>query len=432
MNRILKNARMLRMVSREEGVFEGDIGIQGQRIAFIGEAPEDFKADEIVDVSGMVLLPGLINTHTHMGMSLLRSYADDMALMEWLSEKIWPIEAELTETDVYYGTLLSAIELIRSGCTTFRDMYFYVDAVARATIEAGIRGHLGLGLISNKDPEGKELKETRALHGRWQNAGEGRIRIEVAPHAPYTNSDAYLKEAVALAQSLDVPLHVHLSETASEVETSLRDHGETPIAHAERLGMLTCHTGAAHCVHMREGDIDILARNHVSVLYNPSSNLKLASGFAPVQDFLDAGVNVALGTDGSSSNNNLNMMEEMHLAAMVNKAVTGDPTVLPAYAVLEMATVAGARALGMEAELGTLEAGKYADLIAVDLRKPHLTPMHDVASALVYAASGSDVRHVMCNGAWVMRDYVIETVDEAVLIDQVNAATEALLKRARK
>ena len=426
---LIKNAHILTMTSPKTKPFIGDIGIENDTIAHVGYVPEDFKPDRILDGSNHVALPGLINAHTHMGMSLFRNYADDMPLMAWLSEKIWPTEANLTAEDVYYGTMLSLAELIRCGCTTFRDMYYFVDDVAKATNIAGLRANLGLGLVGVSDSECSLFDEVRQLYKKWHNAADGRIRVEVAPHAPYTCSEDYLKMATELALELDTTLHIHLSESLFEVAQSKENLGKTPVEHCRDLGLFKARTSAAHCVHLDAGDFEILKENNVSVLYNPSSNLKLGNGFAKIQRMVSEGINVAIGTDGASSNNNLNMFEEMHLGALINKGVEGDPTVLPAYKMLELATIGGAKALGIEHLVGTIEIGKKADIILVDMDKAHLAPHHDLIAMLVYSVSGSDVRYVICNGQLILEDYKILTFDESEVIQKTKGHAKRLIER---
>lgn len=429
MKLLIKDAFVLTMTSKDSPVISRDIAIEDGIIVSIGEVPSGFVADKTINGKDHLAMPGLINTHTHMAMSLLRNYADDLPLMEWLSEKIWPIEGHLNGEAVYAGTLLSLIELIRSGVTTYRDMYFYMEDVAKATEKAGLRAVLGMGLVGVTDPEQKLLHQTKTFHQQWHMACEGRIRVEVAPHAPYTCSDDYLKAAFALSKSLETTMHIHLSESLSEVKTSFETHGVSPVKHLEDLGVLNDHVSAAHCVHIDQSDIEILKRHGVSVLYNPSSNLKLGNGFAPIAQMLDAGVNVAIGTDGSASNNNLNLFEELHLAALVNKGVTEDPTALPAYKVLEIATINGAKALGIDHLVGSLEVGKRADLILIDLEKPHLVPHHDLVSAVVYSAAATDVSHVICDGRVLMENYQITCLDEKLVMANAKREATKLINR---
>ena len=429
MKTLIKDCTILTMRSKEDKPFIGNIGIEQDAIAFVGEVPDDFVADTIIEGQDHIAMPGLINAHTHMAMSLLRNYADDLPLMEWLNEHIWPIEAKLSAEDVYIGTMVSIAELIRSGCTTFRDMYFFTDEVAKATEISGLRANLGLGMVGVTDPEYRLFEKVESLYQRWHLQAEGRIKIEIAPHAPYTCSDAYLTKVSQLAQHLQIPVHIHLSESRFEVESSKRENGLTPIEHVRQLGLFHARTSAAHCVHLEENDLKILSEDNVSVLYNPSSNLKLGNGFADIRNMLKHNINIALGTDGASSNNNLNMFEEMHLAALVNKGVEEDPTILPAYTVLEMATMGGARALGIDSITGSLVVGKKADILLLDLNKPHLTPMHDPVSALVYAASGSDVSHVFCNGKLIMKDYEILTFDEKAILKKARTLGKELIAK---
>lgn len=431
MKLVIKDAFVLTMTSKDSPVLCRDIAIEEGVITHIGVVPNAFIPDRIIDGKGHIAMPGLINAHTHMAMSLLRNYADDLPLMEWLSEKIWPIEGHLNGEAVYAGTLLSLIELIRSGVTTYRDMYFYMEDVARATEVVGLRAVLGLGLVGVTDPEQKLLSQTKAFHQQWHKSCNGRIRVEVAPHAPYTCSDDYLKAAFELTQTLETSMHIHLSESLTEVKSSYDTNGVSPVKHLEDLGVLNNRVSAAHCVHIDQNDIEILKRHGVSVLYNPSSNLKLGNGFAPITQLMEAGVNVAIGTDGSSSNNNLNLFEELHLAALVNKGITGDPTALPAYKVLEIATINGAKALGIDHLVGTLEVGKRADLILIDLEKPHLVPHHDLVSAVVYSAAATDVSHVICDGVVLMEDYQLTCIDEKKVMAQAKLEASKLINRHR-
>lgn len=429
MKRLIKNVHIITMTSPEEKPFIGDIGVEDDAIVYVGVVPESFIPDKTLDGSNHVAMPGLINAHTHMGMSLFRNYADDMPLMTWLSEKIWPTEANLTAEDVYFGTMLSLAELIRCGCTTFRDMYFFVDEVAKATAISGLRANLGLGLVGVSDSEGALFQEVRNLHEKWNGSAEGRIRIEVAPHAPYTCSETYLKQASELALELDTTLHIHLSESRFEVAQSIEGLGKSPVEHCRDLGLFRAKSSAAHCVHLEAQDFDILKANNVSVLYNPSSNLKLGNGFAKIHKMIEKGINVAIGTDGASSNNNLNLFEELHLGALVNKGIEEDPTVLPAYKMLEMATVGGAKALGIDHQVGTLEIGKKADIILIDMNKAHLAPHHDLIAMLVYSTSGSDVSHVLCNGQLIFENDKILTFDESEIIQKTKEHAKLLIER---
>ncbi|OJV62181.1 MAG: N-ethylammeline chlorohydrolase [Clostridiales bacterium 38-18] len=426
---LIKDIEIISMSPSYPSVFKGNIGIEDQNIVFIGEVPSTFNADKVIDGMDHIAMPGLINAHTHMAMSLLRNYADDLPLMTWLSEKIWPVEAKLTSEDIYYGTMLSIAELIKSGCTSFRDMYFHMDEVAKAVELSGVRANLGEGLIGVADPDASGIDKVRNLYRELNLAADGRIVIEVAPHAPYTCPEAYLIKCGALAKDLDVPLHIHLSESRFEVSESYKNFGMSPIQKVNELGLLSGKTSGAHCVHVSEEDIELLRKTGTSVLYNPSSNLKLGNGFAPIQKMLNAGVNVALGTDGASSNNNLNLFEEMHLAGLVNKGILEDPTALPAYEVLKMATINGAKALGIDETVGSLEVGKKADLILLDFNQAHLLPTHDLISLMVYSAQASDVDFVMCNGKILYENRQILTFDEQVIKEKASIIARDLISR---
>jgi len=411
MNLLIKDVTLVPMDGKNDVIKNTNVYIKGDRIAHIGDIKEDFQVDRIIDGRKKVAMPGLINAHTHLAMSLLRNYADDLPLQDWLTKKIWPIEAKLTAEDVYWGSLLSMVEMIQSGTTTFCDMYFFMEEVGRAAEESGMRGILTRGIIEEKGLEKEKIDYTRKLYEEWNDRGDGRIRVMVAPHAPYTCSPSYLREILDLAVELNTGIHIHLCETKKEVEDSFREYGKSPIKHVYELGLFKQPTIAAHCVHIDDEDMDILKANKVTAVYNPSSNLKLASGFAPVEKMLKKGVNVALGTDGSSSNNNLNMFEEIHIASIVNKAVNMDAVSVTAKDTLKMATINGAKGLNWDKEIGSLEVNKKADIILIDMDKPHLYPLHNVMSALAYSAQGSDVDTVIIDGNIVMEKREIKTLD---------------------
>lgn len=432
MNLLIKNATLLPIAGEEEVVEGVNIFIEGDKIKYIGKDVENFYPDKVIDAKGDAALPGFVNAHTHIAMSLLRNYADDLPLYEWLTKKIWPVEAKLTAEDVYWGSMLSIVEMIRSGITCFADMYFFMEEVGEAVKESGVRGILSRGLIEepNKDIDNKEkLNYTRNLYKDWNGKADGRIRVMVAPHAPYTCSPKYLEKIMDLTKELNAGIHIHLSETKKEVEDSIEQYGKSPVEHVYNLGLFQFPTVAAHCVHVSDEDIDILSENNVSAVNNPSSNLKLASGFAPVESMIDKGVNVALGTDGSSSNNNLNMFEEIHIAAIVNKSVNESATSIPAITALKMATINGARALNWDDEIGSIEVGKKADIIIVDMDKPHLCPRHNVVSALAYSAQASDVKTMIVDGKIIMEDYDIKTIDVEKVMYNTEKHAKDLISR---
>ena len=429
MNLLIKNITILSMAGKDEVIENTNMYIEDDKIVHIGELKEDIKVNRIIDGKNKVAMPGLVNAHTHIGMSLLRNYADDLPLHEWLTKKIWPIEAKLTAEDIYWGSLLSMVEMIQSGTTTFCDMYFFMDEVGKGLEESGIRGVLTRGIIEEPGKEKEKLDDTRELYKNWHGKGEGRIKVMVAPHAPYTCSPAYLEDVMDLAHELDTGIHIHLSETKKEVEDSYKTYGKSPIKHVYDLGLFKLPTIAAHCVHVDESDIKILMENNVSPVNNPSSNLKLASGFAPIDEMLKFGVNVSLGTDGSSSNNNLNMFEEIHLASIVNKTVNMDAVSVPAITALKMATINGAKALLWDKEIGSIEIGKKADMILIDMDKPHLYPRHNIISSLAYSVQGSDVDTVIVDGKIIMEKREIKTLDVEKIMYNAEKVAKDLVNR---
>ncbi|KHO62741.1 N-ethylammeline chlorohydrolase [Thermoanaerobacter sp. YS13] len=432
MNLLIKNVALLSMKEEQPLMENTNIYIEGDTITYIGEINPDIKVDRVIDGTKKIAMPGLINAHTHLGMSLFRNYADDVPLFDWLSKHIWPVESKLSAEDVYWGSLLSMIEMIYSGTTTFCDMYFFMDEVAKATEEVGIRGVLTRGIIEESDAEinKEKLRDTRKLYNTWHNKAEGRIKVMVGPHAPYTCSSSYLKEVVELAKELNTGIHIHVSETKKEVEESLQKHGKSPVKHLKDIGVFDVPTIAAHCVHVSDEDIEILKEMKVSPVYNPTSNAKLASGFAPVDQMLKKGINVALGTDGPASNNNLNMFEEIHFAVTINKALNYDALAVPALEALKMATINGAKALLWDKEIGSIEVGKKADIVIVDIDKPHFYPHHNLISALAYTAQASDVDTVIINGKIIMENREIKTADvEKVMYNVEKRAKELIGKK---
>ena len=388
-----------------------------------GEPPH---ADETLDATGSLVIPGLVNAHTHVAMTLLRGYADDKPLDPWLREDIWPAEAELTPDDIEAGAELGAVEMIRSGTTAFADMYFATDRVADVVDRAGLRARLGHGAVTvgKDDADARaDVAESVAVARRLDGAADGRIRTAVMPHSLTTVGEEYLREGVAAAREAGVPVHLHANETPAEVDPIVDERGERPIAYAESLDALGPDDFFAHGVHVDESEIDRLADAGTAVVHCPASNMKLASGMAPVQRLRDAGVTVALGTDGPASNNDLDLFDEMRDAAMLGKLAADDAAAVPAPAVVEMATAAGADALGLPG--GRVAPGAAADLAVVDLDAPHLTPVHDPVSHLAYAARGSDVRHTVCDGQVLMRDREVLTLNaDAVQKRAADAASD--------
>jgi 5-methylthioadenosine/S-adenosylhomocysteine deaminase len=425
---LIRGATVLTMEGHDSVFEDGVIAIAGDRIAAAasaGSLPEGFKADREIDGAGMVALPGFVNCHTHAAMTLMRSYADDMPLMRWLSEKIWPLEEKLTPDDIYWGTMLCCLEMIKSGTTTFADMYFMMDRVAEAVDRSGMRACLSRGMIGAGPNAQLALEESEKFIKDWHGGAGGRVRAMLGPHAPYTCPPDYLEKVMELAVRHNVSIHIHVAETRDEIDQIHENYGKTPVQHLDGLGLFDLPVLAAHCVHLDERDIEILAAKKVGVAHCPESNMKLASGIAPVVRLLEAGAVVGLGTDGASSNNNLDMMEEMRSAALLQKVATGDPLVMPSFASLQMATAGGARALGLAGETGMLKPGLKADLILVNFHRPYLYPRHDDYAHLVYAAQSADVDTVLIDGRVVMEGRRVLTVDE----EEVMANAERCARR---
>lgn len=413
---LLKGAEVLLPTGE---VKQADIAIEGSVIHSVGDII-DWNPEKIIDCSNKLALPGFVNTHTHAAMTLFRSYADDMLLMDWLQNKIWPAEGKLTGEDVYWGTLGAIAEMIKTGTTTFADMYFFMNDVAKATEESGIRAVLSRGMAGVAPTGGQALVESESFYKDWHKAAGGRITVMLGPHAPYTCPPDYLRKVVDLAHKLGAEIHIHLSETAGEVENCRKKYGKSPIALMDELGILDCGVLAAHCVHLSEQDIHILARKKTRVAHNPGSNMKLASGIAPVKELLEAGVCVGLGTDGAASNNNLDLLEEMRLAALLHKVNTGNPTVVPVGTAVDMATGRGAEVVGIGSHVGKIEAGYEADIVLFDMHRPNWYPRHDRLSLLTYAASSGDVHTVMVGGRILLDNGRLTTIDEEKVMYEVH------------
>ena len=408
-------------VLAENGTIEtAGIAIDGDSIFQIGEIPPGWTADQIIDGRDKLAIPGFVNAHTHASMTLFRSYADDMLLMDWLENKIWPAEANLCADDVYWGAMLAITEMIRSGTTCFADMYFFMPDVARAVKESGIRAVLSRGMAGVAPTAQLALEESESFFRDWHNTCDGRITVMLGPHAPYTCPPDYLKKVCALAERLSAEIHIHLSETAGEVENCIKQYGKSPIALMNEVGLLDYGVLAAHCVHLSADDILLLKEKNVRVVHNPGSNMKLASGVAPVPELLAANVCVALGTDGPASNNNLDMLEEIRLAAMLHKVHKLDPLAVSPLQALNMATKQGAYALGLQKKTGCLTAGYKADITLLDMNAPHWYPRHDRLSMLTYSAQAADVHTVLVNGRILMDNRRLTTVDEEKILFEAN------------
>jgi 5-methylthioadenosine/S-adenosylhomocysteine deaminase len=434
MHEIFEKNRSLLITNVVEEGHAVDIFVDEQgTIAGIGENERKNhrgEADFIIDGDGALALPGLVNTHTHAAMTLLRGYADDMILQDWLAQKIWPLEAHLTASDVYWGTRLACLEMIRTGTTAFNDMYFFMDEAARAVDESGIRAVLSYGFIDLNNPEKRENEcratEKLALHVRSLN--NPRIKAAAGPHAIYTVSPEGLKWCAEFAQEQKCGIHIHLSETEKEVTDCIAQYGKRPAAHLDACGILTPRTVAAHCCWLDEVECKLLGKRGVSASHNPVSNMKLATNRAmPYHRLLAAGANVCLGTDGCASNNNLDMFEEAKTAALLQKFFWNNPTLLPAPEALAMATANGAKALGFPT--GRLAAGAPADLVFVSTRTACNTPLHNATSNLVYACSGGSVETTICNGRVLMLNREIPGEDD--VLEGATTAARDLVKRSQ-
>ena len=426
---ILKNANIVTMDSEYRVLPHGAIAIQDDHLLFVGteeETLKDFSAAETVDCAGKVVIPGLINGHTHAAMTLLRGLADDLRLDVWLLGYMMPVEREFVSPEFSrLGTQIACAEMIRSGITCFADMYYYEETVAQAVADAGMRAICGQTILKFPSPDAESYEDSlelaRGFIERWKD--HPLVVPAVAPHAPYTCTPEILKACTEMALEYDVPLHTHIAETFQEVEDWREIYSMPVVPWIKKIGLLDAKVIAAHCVHIDDGEIHTLEHAGTGVVHNPSSNLKLASGFAPVSEMLERGVHVGIGTDGPASNNTLDLFEEVRLASFIAKAVTKNPTALPARQAFEMATRNGAKAIHMDHLIGSLEAGKKADLVIVNLDLTHNQPHfeHDpnaIYSRLIYAAKSTDVLDVMIAGSWVMQDRRLLSLDESDLIEQ--------------
>jgi 5-methylthioadenosine/S-adenosylhomocysteine deaminase len=424
---LLVNAFILTMNADRSQVPGGAVAIKGQKILALGPETDikaRFTALKTVDCHGKILMPGLVNAHTHVPMTLLRGLADDLRLDVWLMGYMMPVEREFVSPKfVNLGTRLACAELIRSGVTSFADMYYFEDDVATATAEVGMRGVCGESVMKFPTPDAKfyeeSLEYSRDFIKKWK--GHPLIVPSIAPHAPYTCTPDILRASADLAMEFDIPLQIHISETQLEVDNIRRDQGMPVVPWVKKQGLLEAKVLAAHCVWIDDGEMRTLLHSHSGIAHNPSSNLKLASGAAPVKKMLDTGLNVGIGTDGPASNNDLDMFEEIRLAAFLAKTTSNDPTALPAQQALEMATSMGAKALHIGDITGSIEPGKRADLILIDLSRLHSSPhfQRDPNAAyaqMVYSAKSSDVTDVMVDGKWLMQDRVLLTVDEVEVL----------------
>jgi 5-methylthioadenosine/S-adenosylhomocysteine deaminase len=426
MRTLIKGAAILTM--RSEEPFIGDILIEGDRITDIQPAIST-QADKVINGEGMAAMPGLINAHQHTPMSLLRAFSDDLKLMEWLDKKMLPAEAQMTPEDIYWGAKLAMAEMIKSGTTAFADMYIHMNEIAAAVEETGMRASLTRGLVFLENDGGRRMTEALDLIRRWSGKAEGRITTMLGPHSPYTVPPQPFRELIALAEQENIPLHTHLAETKEEVVKIRETYNQTPAEYLFHLGMFEkAHVLLAHSVHLNRRDIGYLKGMRGGVSHNPVSNLKLGCGIAPVKDIIEQGITIGLGTDGAGSATTLDMFEEIRAASWLQKLDYGDPTKLSAFDALSMATTGSAALLNIAHETGTLEAGKKADLILIDLKKPHLQPVHNLYSLLAYSANGADVDTTIINGKIVMQGRQLLTIDEEEVMKQVSMRSKRIVE----
>lgn len=405
-----------------------DVLIEGDEIAGIGRG---LRGRDVIDCSGKALLPGLINAHTHLAMTLFRGYADDMLLQDWLARKIWPLESRLREEHVYSGSLLAMLELIRGGVTTYCDMYFFGEAVRKATTESGMRGFFAQGILDFQTAEFRDADEAFRIYRSLAKKKNELFTPILGTHAPYTCSEKTLLKARELAAEHGALIHIHASETRKEVYDSLREKKMRPIEYLEHIGFLGGNVLIAHAGWATKGEVSILGRRKTKVVHCPVSNMKLAvGGVAPLPEMFQSNVAVALGSDGAASNNTLDIFQEMKAASLLQKMHRWDPSLLPAQTALDMATINGARALGIERQIGSIEVGKKADVILVDLRRPHLAPVHNVVSTLVYSARAGDVDACIVNGRVLMKNGEVLTLKEADVVKTAAEAAKNLIERS--
>ncbi|HSW35803.1 MAG TPA: amidohydrolase [Candidatus Limnocylindrales bacterium] len=425
---LIRGAIIIPIDPERPDYFVGDILVHDGMIETVSAYPlelDPMQADQITAGEKLIVMPGFVNTHGHAAMTLFRSYADDIPLKDWLEKKIWPIEARLESDDIYWGTMLAIVEMLKGGTTTFTDMYFFMDRVAQAAAQSGIRAVLSRGLIGFGGRSEEGLRETEALIENWHGAEAGRINIILGPHALYTCPPDFLHLVMDLAGRTERPIQIHLAETAGEVEDCLKIHGCTPAKLLYDLGLFDYRVIAAHCVHLSDEDIHLLAEKRVGVAHNPGSNLKLGSGIAPLVKMLQAGIKVGLGTDGASSNNNLDMLEEMRLATLLAKGTYHDPTMVGARTALELATRRGAQVLDLN-RVGSIKEGYKADLIGINRDVPHMTPLHDPLAHVVYAAAAADVRLVMVDGTVLIEKGEFKLLDEEKIMAEASRCAARL------
>lgn len=406
-----------------------DIAITDDKIVAVGEVPAGFVADNTINGKDKFAVPGFVNTHTHASMTLLRSYADDLALMDWLNNHIWPVEAKMVEKDIRVGGELAVLEMIKSGTTAFLDMYGpYLESVIDVTAKAGIRGVFSRGPIGFIPGQDKVLDENAVMYKNYNGTADGRITVAMGVHAPYTCPPEFCEKAAGLAKDNGMHMHIHMSETQDEINQMQEKYGKRPFKYIEETGLFDVPAIAAHCVWLDDEDFSIMKKQNIAVAHNPASNMKLASGIAPVPRMLKEGITVGLGTDGTSSNNNLDMLEEIRLAAILHKVNELDPLSVPAAEALKMGTETGAKAIWLD-DTGVIAPGKKADIVLYDLNRPEWCPRHNLVSLLVYSASSASADTMICNGKVIMEKGKVLTMDEERILHEAQEAAMALVNR---
>lgn len=424
---LIKNALILSPNTNFEN--KQSILIKDNLIAEISSQIDESNASKIIDATGKIVIPGLINTHTHLSMTLFRGLADDLSLDSWLNDHIWPMEANLNGDFCYIGALLGAVELIKSGTTTFSDMYFYMEDVARAIDEAGIRAVLSYGMIDFDDEEKRknEIKANLELFEACDGMADGRIKVFFGPHSPYTASEELLIKVRELADEYNMGIHIHVSETQKEIEDVSSQKGLRPFEYLDKIGFLGPDVVAAHSVWLSDNEIEIIKKNNVKISHNPCSNMKLASGVAPVSKLIENDICVSIGTDGASSNNNLDLIEELKTASLLQKVSTLDPKVLNSDEAIAMGTIKGAEALGLESEIGSIEVGKKADIVLIDTNSANMVPdSSSLSSNIIYSANGSNVDTTICDGKILMENKKLTILDEEEIYAKARKAIKEL------
>ena len=417
---VLKDILAIVPEGKKDVIQKTSIYVEGNRIAGIGDKPAGFLEEKVIDGKDKLVIPGLINCHTHSYMSFMRNVADDLSFMDWLFGTIDPIEQQMTDEDTYWGAMLAIIEMMRSGTTCFNDMQMNIHQTTRAVKESGMRAMICRGLVGSGNDEAGQMRLAQAYEERDAAKDCDRLTFMLGPHAPYTCDDGFMRVVSEEAKREHMGIHVHLSESVSEIQQIQEKYGISPIEMAEKNGLFDVPAIAAHCVQIDEKDMDILKNKNVSVVTNPASNMKLGNGFAPVAKMLEKGINVCLGTDGAASNNCLNMFHELSLLTLIHKGVNKTPQCISAAEGFRIATINGAKALGLEKEIGSIEVGKKADLAILDLNTPSLTPRNNLLAALSYSANGSEVDTVIIDGKITMENKKLLTIDESLVYEKIN------------